>query len=1373
VTPSLQKVHLSLRPNFRTGCLLTIIICTTALSGWICDIPVLRSFGTQIKSMSPVSGIFFLTYAILLFYLKGVLQHRMMLRLYGIAGAIGTALSVLFVVITLRNIDSLTNHQGATIDKIVASAPLMSMSPVTACCFLLISISFLFHIFPIRLHSPSRVLLIIPPGFVAITGSILSVAYFLGGPLFYETGIIPPSFPSSLAFIALATALLSSALPHPGAPHQNGVEDKIAGRPFPSVLLPVLILSSAGILFAGYLYFIDYRDGFLSDVEKRLSTIADLKVEGLVQWRNERMGDAAAVYKNKSFSWLLKNVVDNPAKTEMRQLLLSWINVVATTFNYDEISLFDTSGVIFCDTKETSEKLTPEKFSCDLATFLQKKESMLCDLHRDRPGQPIHMTIIAPVFENGGKERLLGLIAFRINPKTFLYPYLQQWPSTDLSAEVLLVRREGDDVVYLNNLKYHDNAALNFRMPLKKSTLPAAMAVLGKTGIVKGYDYRNIEVMAALRSIPDSPWYLVARIDKSEIDKPLLKHLWMTAGIIILLFFILSIGVGALWLYRRSRYFQEKLIITEALTRSEALLRTIFDNVRDGIAAIDSTTRRCVVANDSLCRQLGRSESELPDLNAEDFLPAECSTILFDRSGTFDNGTTHLFAEIPVTRKNGSVIYTDISAAAVDLDGKKCVLGVFRDVTERKKANEKIGYHEDLLRQMGKMAKIGGWEFDAVTGKATWTEEVAQIHELYPTEEIKVNDGLGFYHGVSRIKIEQAVHDAVASGKEYDLELELVSAKGIHKWVHTIGQPVVENGKVVKVRGSFQDVTYLKLTEAHIIHLNNVLRGIRNVNKLITHEKDRDRLLRQICDQLVETRGFHSAIIVLTDSNNGKVVAVADTGMQLTESYKIIDKGVLPGCCRNALANHGVVVMKKPEDSCIGCPGCAQATAEVMTCRLEHVDRILGFILVSLPAEMSADPEEQALLKELAGDIAFALHGIEVEAEQARSAAALATSEQQLRQAQKLEAIGQLAGGIAHDFNNIISAIMGYCDLIPVELISDGAPAEHIRQIMKCSERAAGLTRQLLTFSRKQVFNPVVVNLNTVIANLHNMLNRLIGEDIELILHLDEHLGLIKADPNQMEQVLMNLIVNSRDAMPDGGKLIIETANITLDENYSNQHISTTPGNYTMLAVSDTGHGIEASVRERIFEPFFTTKEHGKGTGLGLSTVYGIVTQTGGNIWCYSEPGKGTTFKMYFPPTSDIAPKEQLDTITLENNLCTETLLIAEDEDTVRDVAYEMLVKSGYTVIAAANGQEALNACSGHNETIHLLITDIIMPGMNGKELAECIRKIHPETKVLYTSGYTDNVIAHHGILEHGTAFLQKPYNRLQLLSKVRDILES
>jgi two-component system cell cycle sensor histidine kinase/response regulator CckA len=388
-----------------------------------------------------------------------------------------------------------------------------------------------------------------------------------------------------------------------------------------------------------------------------------------------------------------------------------------------------------------------------------------------------------------------------------------------------------------------------------------------------------------------------------------------------------------------------------------------------------------------------------------------------------------------------------------------------------------------------------------------------------------------------------------------------------------------------------------------------------------------------------------------------------------------------------------------------------------------------------------------------------------------RAEKALYESERQLRQAQKMEALGRLAGGVAHDFNNVLSVILSYGELI----LSGMKPLDPLRadieEIRSAARRAAGLTRQLLLLSRQKVAAPKVVEIHDVLTSMKKMIARILGEDVELVIVTPKSSGRVKIDPSHIDQVILNLVVNARDAMPTGGKLTIETDSVLLDEEYARNHLRAKAGPYVMVAVSDTGTGMDRETQARIFEPFFTTKEIGKGTGLGLSTVFGIVQQCGGHLFVYSEPGQGTTFKVYLPQVDAAVDvlQARASPATLYG---TETILLVEDEEQVRKIAQNILRRQGYRVIAAPHGEEALRLSAEHQGPIALLLTDVVMPKMSGPELAKRLMAARPETKVLCMSGYTDDSIVRHGVLESGVAFIQKPFTPSSLATKIREVLD-
>jgi two-component system cell cycle sensor histidine kinase/response regulator CckA len=526
--------------------------------------------------------------------------------------------------------------------------------------------------------------------------------------------------------------------------------------------------------------------------------------------------------------------------------------------------------------------------------------------------------------------------------------------------------------------------------------------------------------------------------------------------------------------------------------------------------------------------------------------------------------------------------------------GIAAITGVCFDITSRKAMEQELAHRELLLREAGEMARVGGWELDPATGEGSWTPETARIHELDPDDPTSVARGLDFFRGESRRRIEAALDAAVERGEPYDLELEMVTARGNVRWVRTIGTPELRDGRVVRVRGSMQDIT------------------------------DRVRL------------------------------------------------------------------------------------------------------------------------------------------------------ESELRQSQKLEAIGRLAGGIAHDFNNLLTIISGSSELLGRALPPAGAGRELLAEIRDAAERAAALTRQLLAFGRSQVLAPEVIELNAAVARAESMLRRLIGEDVDLVCRLAPDAGHVRVDPGQLDQVILNLAVNARDAMPRGGRLTLETSAAELDAASLAGEPELAPGRYARLAVRDDGVGMPPEVLSRAFEPFFTTKRAGQGSGLGLSTVFGIVKQSGGHVAVTSAVGAGSCFEILLPWVAEAEPARAAEpAATAADAGGRETILLVEDEEALRKLGVMSLAGRGYRVLAAANGRDALALAALHAGDIDLLLTDLVMPGMGGRELAARLRGERPGLRVVFMSGYAQDAVDGDGIGAAEGAYLAKPFSLERLAATVRAALDA
>jgi signal transduction histidine kinase/ActR/RegA family two-component response regulator len=562
--------------------------------------------------------------------------------------------------------------------------------------------------------------------------------------------------------------------------------------------------------------------------------------------------------------------------------------------------------------------------------------------------------------------------------------------------------------------------------------------------------------------------------------------------------------------------------------------------------------------------------------------------------------------------------------------------------------------------------------------------------------------------------------------------------------------------------------------------------------RLFSHEQEREAYLSGLLEinKKIGALGPTDALLTFIAEEAARLLDVDNAGFRLRDGDELVVAG-LAGTARETMRRPRLKMGESLSGRALveGKTLISDvATAKDLIAEHREADLRLGYVQVlvvplrvgeqnigvlNIRSRRRFTRREQEIAEAFADQAAIALENSRLYQESRQAFDELSRTKDQLAHAQKMEAVGLLAGGVAHDFNNLLMVITGRSDLLLHRLGPEDPVRPDLELIKSTGQRAADLTRQLLAFSRKQMLQPKVLNLNAVVQGLARMLERLIGEDIELHAALDSALGTVKADPGQIEQVIMNLAINARDAMPAGGQLTIETSNVELDAAYASHRVGARPGPHVMLAVTDTGHGMDENTQARIFEPFFTTKEVGKGTGLGLSTVHGIITQSEGTIWVYSEPGKGTTFKIYLPRTGDDVERVGDGRAATRPALGSETILLVEDEKGVRDLVRDVLQACGYTVLEARHGIEALAVARRQNGPIDLLLTDAVMPQMGGPELAECLVALQPGLKVLYMSGYTERTVVHHRVLDADAPYLQKPVTVEAITRRVREALDA
>lgn len=768
---------------------------------------------------------------------------------------------------------------------------------------------------------------------------------------------------------------------------------------------------------------------------------------------------------------------------------------------------------------------------------------------------------------------------------------------------------------------------------------------------------------------------------------------------------------------------KQRLAAQKALAESEDRYRALFENAPVGIFQTTSNGRT-LRANPQVARMVGANSPEEAVAHFTDL-----SHQIYADPGRRDdflrllaeNGEVRDF-EYEAIRLDGEHRWLSMSARISERhpDGTFVIDGFTTDVTERRRAEEALRESEALLNRTQKMAHIGSWRLDLEKGGLYWSDEVYRIFGIEPQAFAATYEAfVERLHPDDRQAVDAAYRRAVKNKEPYDIVHRILRPDGEIRIVHEKSEDITDaSGRVVLSIGMVHDVTESKRAEEAL--------------------RESAEKLQAIVDNL----GIGIALI----SPNMEVL---EMNRQLREWFPQVNPGDRPICylAFNDPPREGV---------CHYCP--AQLTLK---------DGLLHEAITETPQGGGIRNYRilSSAIRDAEGKIAGAIEIVEDISDRQQL-------EAQLHQAQKMEAVGRLAGGVAHDFNNMLSVILGYTDIILSKLTPVDPLYKDMKEIRGAAERSANLTRQLLAFSRRQTIAPEVIDLNQQLKAMGRLLHRILGEDIQMEFLLSPDLWPIRMDPAQIDQIVANLAVNSRDAMPDGGWLSLETANVVLDEAYCSRHIGFKPGMYVLLAVSDSGCGMDKKTLEHIFEPFFTTKGPGKGTGLGLATVYGIVKQNNGFINVYSEPGQGTTLKVYIP--MHVGGEEASRIAVGEKGPAggTETILLAEDEEQLRRLVKTILERSGYTVIDAAGPGEAIVACEKHSSDIHLLLTDVVMPAMNGSELEHRIRNLRPNIKALFMSGYTSNAIAHHGVLDRGVHFLQKPFTREMLLKKVRKVLD-
>jgi two-component system, cell cycle sensor histidine kinase and response regulator CckA len=784
------------------------------------------------------------------------------------------------------------------------------------------------------------------------------------------------------------------------------------------------------------------------------------------------------------------------------------------------------------------------------------------------------------------------------------------------------------------------------------------------------------------------------------------------------------------------------------LEESEKRFRAVYERAPVGMAVVDSASGRFLWANPRYCEITGRTEKEMLQTDFQSITHPDDLIATQRRAQTLTSGEIqHVEVEKRYVRPDGSAVWVHVSAAPMGSlqDQPRCNLVMVQDVTESKETREALRRSELNYRMFVAQSSEGIFRLDMDTPVAIGLPEDELTHLiLHHSYMAECNDALARMYGfassrdltgmrlteilvMTDARNIELTRDFIRSGFDVrDRESHEVDRQGNPKVFLNSMTGIVEKGKLARTWGIQRDITeWVRLDEAR---------------------QDTEEALRNA--ELNYRTIFEQAVIGIFQSTPGGKCLSANPAIAVMFGYESLEEFM-------ARANNGLHQFYVD-------PECRAQLVRVM----ERNDNVRDF-------EFQAYRKNGSIMWLSLSARAIRKGGVIVRYDgMAQDITERKGLEKQLLQAQKMEAVGRLAGGISHDFNNVLGVILGQGEML-LKKLEPSDERRRVEQICQAGKRAAALTGQLLAFSRQQILQPTTLDINGVIENFSSMLTRLIGEDITLVASLDPELGRISADAGQIEQVLMNLVVNARDAMPQGGTIDIRTFNMELDDAFVRQHAGTKPGHAVVLMVSDTGTGIDEPTAARLFEPFFTTKEPGKGTGLGLATVYGIVKQSGGYISVDSDPGKGTSFSIYLPRVQEAGNAESLEKSSSQPAYGSETILLVEDAAPLREVTREFLKEAGYAVLEAGDASEALETAGRYTAEISLLITDVVLPGINGHALAERLISQRPGTKVLYISGYTDDAMVRHGVLQSELAFLKKPFTQDALTHKVREILDA
>ncbi|MFP5214198.1 MAG: response regulator, partial [Acidobacteriota bacterium] len=1124
-----------------------------------------------------------------------------------------------------------------------------------------------------------------------------------------------------------------------------------------------------GIGAAGAMYYSSLQDRFEVQNRNELAAIADLKIRQIANWRKERLFEAEIVARNSFIAVAVENYFRNSSDAGLKEEILTWLGSLMGNSEYSGAQLYDALQKSSLAVGR-HEKLHSELNGPTIDEILETGKVHLSDFHRDEEDGTIHLKLYVPIMAGKkGVEHPVGLLLLWIDPNQFLYPLIQSCPTSSQTAETLLVRQEGQEVVFLNDLRHMKNTALVLRHPVSDGDLPAAKAIRGKEGVSTGVDYRGVPVLAALRRVPDSPWYLVAKADVEEIHAPLRSQGFLVSVLVGCMLGSALVVLAHFWRRHQSSIEGRQ---RETERERDVLIErfTYFTRHANDILLLLATDGSIAEANDRAVEAYGYGHEELLSLNIKDLRSHKTLSVFNDQLKRV-NGRDGLRFETVHRRKDGSEFPVEVSSRAIDLDGDRFLQSIIRDISERKEAEYRIS----RLNRIYALLSETNQAIVRLRDRGTLFEEVCRITTQYGKFAVA-------WVGIVVPGEDRLEPTAWRGLEEEDMHLIAESSLG---W--TRFSAPLQKGRCVVCNDIEREAPSLAIRDEALRH------GCESfaLVPILLHGE----LIGTLCVCAQEAGFFDGNEVSLLEEVGQDLSFAVETyelEAERTRAMEEFQKGeaqyrelsgefhallnAIPD--RLALQAEDLTVLWTNQEATLppnstGFDLVGRRCHETWLGRPEPCEDcpVIRSFQTAEPENgrvISTDGEEWDVrtvpIRDDSGRVAKVIKA-------ARNVTEQRTMEAQLRQAQKMEAIGTLSGGIAHDFNNILGIMLGYTEMAFMDLSENAPSREHLRQVLASISRARELVKQILTFSRQSEQEKRAISIGPIVKEALKLLRASLPSTIELRQEITGE-GNILADPTQIHQVMMNLCTNAGHAMRErGGRLEVSLVAVSQDSDEPSP-LGLQPGPYIRLSVKDTGHGIDPAIRHRIFDPFFTTKKLGEGTGLGLSVVHGIVKSHGGAIDVESTPGEGTIFHLFFPTIAPVPSPEAPLASPLPRGC--ERILLVDDEQSLVMVLRRMLERLGYQVTAMASSPEVLAVFKVSSEAppFDLVITDMTMPHMTGLDLAREIFRLSPSMKIILCTGFAEAVsreeIEAAGI--HG--FLTKPVALKDLAEITRKVLD-